>query len=77
VYPRINPLESGRAHIDLKKLVTKATIPFIDGLMIPKINNANEAKELEKMLKAIEKDVGVTENSIPIIGQFETAESII
>ena len=51
VYVRTNSPISGKIPDDLKEIVQKG----IDGIVIPKVNNAKELKKIEKILASIEK----------------------
>ena len=51
VYVRTNSPISGKIPDDLKEIVEKG----IDGIVIPKVNNANELKKIEKSLSILEK----------------------
>jgi citrate lyase subunit beta/citryl-CoA lyase len=51
VYVRTNSPTSGKIPDDLKEIVQKG----IDGIVIPKVNNAKELKKIEKTLVSLEK----------------------
>src|SRR5512146_1144513 len=54
VYVRINSPESGLMYTDIKAVVQKG----IDGLVIPKVNDANEVVEIVKAVSTLEKERG-------------------
>jgi len=51
VFVRTNSSESGLIEADLKEIVQKG----IDGIVIPKVNSANELKKIEKIISGLEK----------------------
>ena len=51
VFVRTNSPESGLIEADLKEIVQKG----IDGIVIPKVNSANELKKIEKTISSLEK----------------------
>ena len=52
VYVRTNSPTSAKILDDLKEIVQKG----IDGIVIPKVNNAKELQKIEKALKVLEKN---------------------
>ena len=70
VYVRINSPISGKIQDDLKEIVQKG----IDGIVIPKVNNAIELKKIEKTLAILEKKQKL--QPIGLIPSIESAEGV-
>jgi len=70
VYVRTNSPTSGKIQDDLKEIVQKG----IDGIVIPKINNAIELKKIEKTLALLEKKHKL--QPIGLIPSIESAEGV-
>ncbi len=71
VYVRINSPVSEMVLADLSKIVQKG----IDGIVIPKVNNANELKKIIKILASLEKKRKL--KPIEIIPSIESAQGVI
>lgn len=71
VYVRINSPESGLMYTDIKAVVQKG----IDGLVIPKVNDANEVVEIVKAVSTLEKERGTSR--MALIPSIETAKGVI
>jgi citrate lyase subunit beta/citryl-CoA lyase len=71
VYVRTNSPVSGLIPDDLLQIVQKG----IDGIVIPKVNNAKELKKIEKLLIAFEKKRRL--NRIDLIPSIESAEGVV
>ncbi|KRT61860.1 MAG: citryl-CoA lyase [Thaumarchaeota archaeon CSP1-1] len=70
VYVRTNSPTSGKIQDDLKEIVQKG----IDGIVIPKVNNAIELKKIEKTLALLEKKQKL--QPIGLIPSIESAEGV-
>ena len=70
IYVRINSPASGKIQDDLKEIVQKG----IDGIVIPKVNNAKEIKKIEKTLARLEKKQKL--QPIGLIPSIESAEGV-
>ena len=70
VYVRTNSPTSGKIQDDLKEIVQKG----IDGIVIPKVNNAIELKKIEKTLALLEKKHKL--QPIGLIPSIESAEGV-
>lgn len=70
IYVRTNSPTSGKIQDDLKEIVQKG----IDGIVIPKVNNAIELKKIEKTLALLEKKQKL--QSIGLIPSIESAEGV-
>jgi citrate lyase subunit beta/citryl-CoA lyase len=70
VYVRTNSPISGKILDDLEEIVQKG----IDGIVIPKVNNAKELKKIEKTLASLEKKRKL--DSIELIPSIESAEGV-
>ena len=71
VYVRTNSPESGLIDADIKTVVQKG----IDGLVIPKVNDASEVIEIAKVVSALEKERGT--GRIALIPSIETAKGVV
>jgi len=71
VYVRTNSPASGIIPQDLSKIVQKG----IDGIVIPKVNNAAELKKIIKTLASLEKNRKL--KPIEIIPSIESAEGVV
>jgi len=70
IYVRTNSPTSGKIEDDLKEIVQKG----IDGIVIPKVNNAIELKKIEKTLALLEKKQKL--QPIGLIPSIESAEGV-
>jgi citrate lyase subunit beta/citryl-CoA lyase len=70
VYVRTNSPISGKIPDDLKEIVQKG----IDGIVIPKVNNAKELKKIEKTLSILEKKQKIRQ--ISLLPTIESAEGV-
>jgi len=72
IYVRTNSPDSGEEiSADIRAVVQKG----IDGLVIPKVNNANEVAEIVKTVSALERERGT--DRIAIIPSIETAKGVV
>jgi len=71
VFARTNSPTSGKIPDDLEEIVRVG----IDGIVIPKVNNVNELKKIEKILSNIEKKRNL--KPIEIIPSIESAEGVV
>lgn len=71
IFVRTNAPSSGKIPDDLNKVVQKG----IDGIVIPKVNNVNEMKKIEKNLLILEKKRKL--KPIQIIPSIESAEGVV
>jgi len=71
VYVRINSPSSGKITDDLKEIAAKG----IDGIVIPKVNNVNELKKIEKTLSSLEKKRKL--RPIELMPSIESAEGVV
>ncbi|MEX0656781.1 MAG: CoA ester lyase [Nitrosopumilaceae archaeon] len=71
VYVRINSPSSGIITDDLKEIVARG----IDGIVIPKVNNAKELKKIEKILSSFEKKRKL--KPIELMPSIESAEGVV
>lgn len=70
IYVRTNSPASGKIQDDLKEIIQKG----IDGIVIPKVNNAIELKKIEKTLTLLEKKQKL--QPIGLIPSIESAEGV-
>jgi citrate lyase subunit beta/citryl-CoA lyase len=71
IFVRTNSPSSGKIPSDLKEIVQKG----IDGIVIPKVNNIQELKKIEKILSGLEKTQKL--KPIQIIPSIESAEGVV
>lgn len=71
IFVRTNSPVSGKIPTDLKEIVQKG----IDGIVIPKVNNIKELKQVEKILSGLEKTRKL--KTIQIIPSIESAEGVV
>ena len=71
IYVRTNSLASGKIPDDLEQIVQKG----IDGIVIPKVNNINEFKKIEKNLSNLEKKRKL--GKIDLMPSIESAEGVV
>ncbi len=73
VYVRTNSYDSGLIQDDLKAVVQKG----IDGIVIPKVNDANEVFELSKWIGNLEHERTVKEGTVEIMPSIESAKGVV
>ena len=73
LYIRINSLKSNYAFLDLKAIVLKG----IDGIVVPKVNDESEIKEILTFISSLEEKRGIGEKSIKLIPSIETAKGVV
>ncbi len=71
IYVRTNSPVSGKIPDDLEEIVQKG----LDGIVIPKVNNAKEFLKLQKNISKLEKKRKL--KPIPIIPSIESAEGVV
>ena len=71
IFVRTNSPLSGKIPADLKEIVQKG----IDGIVIPKVNNTKELKNIEKSLSSLEKSRKL--KPIQLIPSIESAEGVV
>jgi len=71
IFVRTNSPTSGKIPADIKEIVQKG----IDGIVIPKVNNIKELKQIEKILSGLEKTRKL--KTIQIIPSIESAEGVV
>ena len=71
IYVRTNSPKSGMIQDDLKEIVQKG----IDGIVIPKVNNANEITKTEKILANLEKKRKI--KPIELVPSIESAAGVV
>lgn len=71
IFVRTNSPASGKIPTDLKEIIQKG----IDGIVIPKVNNIKELKQVEKILSGLEKTRKL--KTIQIIPSIESAEGVV
>ena len=71
VYVRTNSLESGLVNHDLKAVLQKG----IDGIVVPKVNDAHEILQLKKYIVTLEKERKT--EKIALVPSIETARGVV
>ena len=72
VYVRTNSPESGLVSNDLKAVLQKG----IDGIVVPKVNDANQMLEIKKHIVMLEKE-RKTDKKIALMPSIETARGVV
>lgn len=73
VYVRINSPDSGLVSDDLKAVVQKG----IDGIVVPKVNDAAEILDIKKQIATLETERGIGSKRIGLIPSIETAKGVV
>ncbi|MFY3741132.1 MAG: citrate lyase subunit beta/citryl-CoA lyase [Candidatus Nitrosomirales archaeon] len=73
VYVRTNSFESGIAQEDLKAVVQTG----INGVVIPKVNDANEVFELSKLISDLERTQGIKQDTVEMMPSIESAKGVV
>jgi citrate lyase subunit beta/citryl-CoA lyase len=73
VYVRTNSFESGLVQADLQAVVRNG----INGVVIPKVNDANEIFELSKLITDLERKQAVKEDTVEIMPSIESAKGVV
>jgi len=73
VYVRTNSFESGLAQEDLKAVVQNG----INGVVIPKVNDANEVFELSKLISDLERTQSIKQDTVEIMPSIESAKGVV
>lgn len=71
LYVRTNSPESGLVPADIKAVVQKG----IDGIVIPKVNDAGEVTKIKRLVAALEKKKGT--DRIALMPSIETARGVV
>ncbi len=71
VYVRTNSPESGLVQQDLQVIVQQG----IDGIVVPKVNDADEVSEITKVLSSLEAERGT--GKLALIPSIETARGVV
>ena len=72
-YVRINSLVSGLVLLDLSAVVKKG----IDGIVVPKVNDANDIEDLDYQVSIIEREQNIIKDSIKLIPSIESAKGVV
>jgi citrate lyase subunit beta/citryl-CoA lyase len=72
-YVRINSLESDQAILDVSEIVKKG----IDGIVVPKVNDENQIKDLDYQISTIEQQQKIIKDSIKLIPSIESAKGVV
>lgn len=73
VYVRINPFKSGIAKDDVLAIVHQN----ISGIVIPKVNNAEEVHEISNWISDVEEKRGIEKGAIEMMPSIESAEGVV
>jgi len=73
VYVRTNSFDSGLAQDDLKAVVQQG----INGIVVPKVNDANEVFELSKWISNLEHEQSIKEGMIEMMPSIESAKGVV
>ena len=72
-YVRINPLDSDLFSLDLTDVIKNG----IDGVVVPKVNDQNQIKNLDYELATLEDSRKMIKDSIKLIPSIESAKGIV
>ena len=72
-YVRINPLDSDLFSLDLTDVIKNG----IDGVVVPKVNDQNQIKNLDYELTTLEDSRKMIKDSIKLIPSIESAKGIV
>ena len=73
VYVRTNSFESGLVQADLQAAVQDG----IRGVVVPKVNDANEIFELSKLISDLEHERVIKQDTIEVMPSVESAKSVV
>ncbi|MEM2855918.1 MAG: CoA ester lyase [Candidatus Nitrosocaldaceae archaeon] len=73
VYVRINAPNTQYIEDDIKCIVRQG----LSGIVIPKVNSANEIRKIEELIKSLEEKEGLREGSIELIPSIENAIGVV
>lgn len=73
IFVRINSIDNGFYKNDLESIIVKG----LDGIVIPKINNANEINNVVKIIGELETKNDLERNSIKLIPSIESARGVV
>jgi citrate lyase subunit beta/citryl-CoA lyase len=73
LYVRINPLDSDLWSLDLKEAIKNG----IDGIVVPKVNDQNQIKNLGYELTLLEDSRQMIKGSIKLVPSIESAKGIV
>ncbi len=73
VYVRTNSFESGLAQADLQAVIHDG----INGVVIPKVNDANEIFELSKLIMDLERKQTIKQDTVEIMPSIESAKGVV
>ncbi len=73
VYVRINSPESGISDKDLISTIQKG----LDGIVVPKVNEANELVGLIEIITQLEQERGIERGNIKLMPSIETAKGVV
>ncbi len=73
VYIRTNSFESGLAQEDLKAVVQNG----INGVIVPKVNDANEVFQLSKLISDLERTQSIKQDTVEMMPSIESAKGVV
>lgn len=73
VYVRINAPNTQYIEDDIKSIVRQG----LSGIVIPKVNSANEIRKIAELIKSLEEKEGLKEESIELIPSIENAIGVV
>ncbi len=71
-YIRVNSLDTGYCEDDIKAVVG----PWIDGIVIPKVESADTLVAIDKLISAAESEANLTPGAIDLMPIIETARGV-
>jgi citrate lyase subunit beta/citryl-CoA lyase len=73
VYVRTNSFESGLAQADLQAVIQRG----INGVVIPKVSDANEILALSKLISDLERKQAIKQDTVEIMPSIESAKGVV
>ena len=73
LYVRINSLDSDLWSLDLTEVIKNG----IDGIVVPKVNDQNQIKNISYELTSLEDNIQVAKDTIKLIPSIESAKGIV
>ena len=79
ITPRTNqPSLEDLFFADMKGLVSELTLPYIDGICVPKVDTVKDIKVVDETLREIERNYGLdSEHTLKVIPQIESTLSLV
>ena len=77
VTPRTNGITTGLFQDDVRGILSKETVSFIDGFCVPKVDTPEEYQEIDNFLAQEEAKIGIKQGHLKLIPQIESTLSMV